>query len=271
MKIHPLFFLIAIYFFAISKIELFAGYIVAIIVHENAHIFASKLKGYNLNNLTIMPYGGKVSGYRYNCAGDGLFIAFFGPLANIILACVLMSVIWLIEGSFKYLIDIVRANLYLAFINLFPIYPLDGAQVLFLFSKNKIRMSKNIKIASCIFGIIFVAVTVVSIFYKFCITLGIFGIFIVLSTFLDKDKFIYDYIYMQSLNKKDYSKPLLKLKMQVSKDANIYKLLSLIKSDCIIEFDIVDGKNKVIATLKEEQIKRALIQRENITKVKDIL
>lgn len=243
----------------------------AIIIHENAHILVAKTRGYELNKLTIMPYGGRVSGYTYSSYIEGIAIALAGPVSNILFAAILMAAIYLYPALENIVLELIQANIYLAFVNLFPIYPLDGAQALFLLSKKKIVVAKLIKISSYIFGAIFIAVTVLSIFYKVCVTLGIFGIFIILSTYLDKDKCLYEYIYMNAIKNKRKESGLEKITIQVSEDMSIYKMCSKIKSDRLVEFHVVDEKGNFVAIITEEKLEEILSSDKIILKVKDLV
>ncbi|MCI7401746.1 MAG: hypothetical protein MSH40_03610 [Christensenella sp.] len=246
MKFHPLFFLVAIYFIAAEKASLFAGYTIAIIVHEYSHYLVAKALGYSLGAVKIMPYGGRISGYTYNSFFDGMMIAFAGPIANIVLSLVIMSSWSLINNAYDYTINIIRSNIYLALVNLLPIYPLDGSQIVFLFSKNKIRMAKRLKVISIIFGAIFIALSIVSIFYSMNVTLSIFGIFLIISTIFDKDKLLYEYVSLRSIRDKESRGCYKLVSIVVDKEVPLSKLFAMINKEDVKEF-IIQGSNIVIS------------------------
>lgn len=249
MKFHPLFLVVAVYFIVQEKALLFAGYLAAILVHEYAHYIVAKSLGYQVGQVTIMPYGGRMSGYTYNSFYDGIIIAMAGPIANVIFALIVMAFWSIIDNVKNYTIDIVRSSFYLALINLLPIFPLDGSQIIFLLSKQKIKSAIVLKWISIIVGVIFVALSVVSMFYIKNITLSIFGIFIVISTIFSKDKILYEYFSIKGIKKKQGECYKL-TKIVVEKDMTLSKLLAQIGKKDIKEFYI----KGLDVTLSEEEV-----------------
>ena len=156
-----------------SKVALyFLPFLFALSFHEFAHGFVAKLKGdrtaelmgrLNLNPLTHMdpigtfmlpmaaiafgtPFFGWAKPVPVNPRNlrspreDMFWIAFAGPLSNLLLAAVgwLAVVVFVLSqgypepgsGVFEVLKVFIIINLFLAFFNLIPLHPLDGGKVI---------------------------------------------------------------------------------------------------------------------------------------------
>jgi Zn-dependent protease len=156
-------------------ISLFIGFIVGITVHESSHawmgnklgdstakdlgrISLNPIRHIDLIGTVVLPIVGLLSpahaffGWAkptpYNPSNledgvkDEIFIAFAGPLSNILLA-VLIYILWIVSSFVlalfsieipdsvnRFLYLVILENLILTFFNLLPIPPLDGSSVL---------------------------------------------------------------------------------------------------------------------------------------------
>ena len=103
------------------------AFIVIIIFHELGHLIIIRLLGYKAISITLYPFGGSIKinkPINSNIHHD-LFISGAGIFNQLILL--------LIINQFKssYFIDLIKYHNYLIiFINLIPIYPLDGYKML---------------------------------------------------------------------------------------------------------------------------------------------
>jgi Zn-dependent protease/CBS domain-containing protein len=123
---------------------------VAVVLHELGHALAAMREGIAAKSIVLLPIGGITmvdesrasldsagkSAWRRDCR-----IALAGPLANLMAAFVAGAVIaavvpevrlwqWPFIQTGNLLRSVVWANLYLALLNLFPAYPLDGGRIL---------------------------------------------------------------------------------------------------------------------------------------------
>lgn len=132
-----------------QKILLLINYILALLLHELAHVFVAAKYGYNLKEFKINVFGISVELDEKIEDKDSFAINIAGPLFNLFLAILCMAFYWLVPVSFKYLNIFCVSNLTLAVFNLLPIYPLDGGKIFkSLIQNTKIynKLNKIIKI-----------------------------------------------------------------------------------------------------------------------------
>ena len=142
IEIENLFIIVLISFFFSDKIKLFlTSYFVCylfIIFHELSHIIFASIFGKKIRKLKLSIAGVCVV-FNNN---DGLkiikkiIIYLAGPLGNIILALLFRNIDFVFE-----------INIFLAILNLMPVYPLDGYNILncILISLNKISYLRSIE------------------------------------------------------------------------------------------------------------------------------
>ena len=98
--------------------------------------------GYMVNNISFMPYGAKINNeIIYKKSYHELLVTVSGPISNIVLALLIISMWWIYPITYNYSSNFVVANLSIGLFNLLPIFPLDGGQfVLGLFRQNRKRV-----------------------------------------------------------------------------------------------------------------------------------
>lgn len=99
-----------------------------IVFHELSHIICASMFGFKLRKIKFSTMGVNVNFYENvltsNVMNIKKFIIFIaGPLSNVILAII-----------FKDINMIFEINIFLAFINMLPVYPLDGYNITRLMS-----------------------------------------------------------------------------------------------------------------------------------------
>ena len=62
LSIHPLFFLLGIYYALTDRIFVFIIYAITAVIHECGHSVAAGRRGYRLNKITLTPFGAMISG-----------------------------------------------------------------------------------------------------------------------------------------------------------------------------------------------------------------
>lgn len=105
----------------------------AVGVHEAAHIAAAKLCGAEIEYIDIMCFGGAAR-FRNLYAENRLrlvIIALSGPAANFAFAIAAASLAWWGFIGFYTASMIVRINMILMIFNLMPALPLDGGRILY--------------------------------------------------------------------------------------------------------------------------------------------
>ncbi len=129
--VHPLFFLVGIWFCFIGKLPLFLMSAVVALQHECAHAFAAARLGYRLNRVVLMPYGAVIDGDLKSLSlKDEFTVALWGPLANLLTAGFFVALWWLYPTAYAFTDTACYASLSIALVNLLPAYPLDGGRIL---------------------------------------------------------------------------------------------------------------------------------------------
>lgn len=129
--VHPLFFLVGVWFCLIGKLPLFLISTLVALQHECAHAFAAAKLGYRLNKIVLMPYGAAIDGDVSNLTfKDAATVALAGPMANLLTACAFVALWWLYPTAYAFTDVACYASLSIAAVNLLPAYPLDGGRIL---------------------------------------------------------------------------------------------------------------------------------------------
>lgn len=107
--------------------------IMAMCVHELAHLAAARACGLDVEYIEIMPFGGAAHIRDvYSAPRIRLMItAAAGPLANLLLATLSAALAWWEALSFAQAAIIVRINLILMLFNLLPALQLDGGRIFY--------------------------------------------------------------------------------------------------------------------------------------------
>ena len=190
-KVHPLFFIVGIYFVAIGKVYSFLVYTLCALIHEMGHSITAQKCGYKLVNVTLMPFGAIVTGETSNMSyADEIKVSLAGPLINLSISIALVAVWWVFPETYPYTDLAVTAGFALCVINLLPAFPLDGGRILlcslstFLLRKTAVLICK---IVGVIFFLGFLALYVLSLFVGGNPSLLLFAIFMLLGV-IDKGK-----------------------------------------------------------------------------------
>lgn len=124
IKSSPFFALLCLLCIASGNITTFLIYMLAVISHECAHCVMANMLGYEVCSIELMPYGCRAEIVGIVSHSDELMIALAGPVFSLI-AYMGTKVTGL--ESLKELSD---ANMYIAMVNMLPVYPLDGGRAL---------------------------------------------------------------------------------------------------------------------------------------------
>lgn len=176
VEIENLFIIILISFFISDKIKLFlTSYFVCylfILFHELSHILFATLFGKKIEKIKLSIAGVCVTfnNVELEIVKD-LIIYIAGPIANICLAIMFYNI--------KFIFEI---NVFLAVLNLVPVYPLDGYNIANLFFSKKVIKNIEYTFLSLLFLISFF------IFIKnFNPSLLVFFIYIMLIKYVSKN------------------------------------------------------------------------------------
>lgn len=105
------------------------NYLLALFLHELAHLIVATKRGYKLREFRIDLFGMAIDIDSDIESKDCFVVNIAGPLINLILCGVCVLLYYLLPNSYVYLHTFCIANLSLAIFNLLPIYPLDGGKI----------------------------------------------------------------------------------------------------------------------------------------------
>lgn len=129
LKVGSSFFLLIIVCLLSKNIVLMINYLLALFLHELAHLWVAERKGYSLKNIRLDLFGLAVELNEKIDDKDQFTINIAGPICNLLICVLCLATYWLIPLSYMYLNTFCFANLILAIFNLLPIYPLDGGKI----------------------------------------------------------------------------------------------------------------------------------------------
>ena len=238
---------------------------ICILIHEFSHILVAKMKGSKFNNLQFHIYGAKVElmDLEELTNKDKLIIYMSGAMSNIII--MIVSAI-LFKYTNKEIFEILfKLNFGLAFFNLLPAYPLDGARIMEIILSRKItykRAQKIISIISYTIAAFFILISVsAAIFLKeFNISLIAIGIIMIDITKTEEKSTMY--ILMGNVFKKHNN--IVKNGFIENRTISVYykqglvKLLTYVDKNRFNSFYILNDDMKLIYILNEDELVEAL-------------
>ena len=153
--LHPLFVLSIAAGFAVGLGFFVFAAVAAVLIHEASHAAAARLFGVRAKELRLLPFGAQVD---IDCAflrvRERILILLAGSFGNIIAVLVAGSFLWLFPNLFMVFEIFIVANAVPAFLNLLPVYPLDGGKVLHLLLGQKWTKALQF-FSNGIFGVLF--------------------------------------------------------------------------------------------------------------------
>lgn len=160
-----------------------------VLLHEYGHALACRQVGGNADRIVLWPLGGVAYVDPPPRPGATLWSIAAGPLVNVVLFPVLLTV-WLVgrssgwAASMPDVYKLVRAILYidtgLLIFNIMPIYPLDGGQILRSVLWFVLGRARSLMVAT-ILGLIGIVGFVVLAFWRQDLWLGAIAVFMLLN------------------------------------------------------------------------------------------
>lgn len=125
-RIHPVLLPVFIGLVFTGGLSLYAILFTSLLFHEIGHLLAARFVGLTVRSCTIMPYGGEIQIKDRHLASTQarLAVALGGPIATALLLCAALLL------KFPASEEVIRMQMALLAVNLLPILPLDGGQVL---------------------------------------------------------------------------------------------------------------------------------------------
>ena len=147
-RLHPLFLAVGVWYAFTGELFLFLISTLVAVQHECAHAFAAAKLGYKLRSIVLMPFGAVIDGDLQGISlKDEVFVAFCGPLCNLLTAVFFASLWWFVPTMYAFTDTAFYASVSIGVVNLLPAYPLDGGRILQnslarLFSKTQAQQRK---------------------------------------------------------------------------------------------------------------------------------
>ena len=169
--------------------------ILAVSVHESAHLAAAKICGMDIEYIEIMCFGGAAKLRNLYSANrlKLVCVALAGPAANLLLSLGAASLAWWGFLRFYTASAIVRTNLILMFFNLMPALPLDGGRILFAVSAIWLPERIALRICAAMSAVLSLFLIILCIhgwltLGSFNITLVLMAVFVIASALRELDE-----------------------------------------------------------------------------------
>ena len=225
--IHPLFYFMALISILTGQFKAFISFMIIVLFHELGHLLAALIMKWNIKRIIILPLGcmtefnEKLNKPIY----QELIILIMGPLFQMIL----------------YIFYKTPYHYPLLFLNLLPIYPLDGSKFIFL-AWNIIGSYYYSYIVT--FIISYITIFILIIYYHNFIIL-IFSIYLLISSIkIYHNRKIYFYIFLYERLKYSYPyyKEMIITNENLKKMKRSVKYYFLIKNNIKTEQDVIKNK-----------------------------
>ena len=261
LSIHPLFYLLGLYYALTGGIFLFIICTATAVIHELGHSFVASGLGYRLNKIKLMPFGAVVSGSTDGLKFiDEVKIALAGPILNLVVSLFFVATWWIYPECYAFTDVIVGANLSMAIINLLPVYPLDGGRVVFASLGIKFGYEKAFKISrwiGCVFAIIILSLFVfIAINGKINLSLLFFCSFVFFGAISREKENKYIKIF-GVLDEHNLKRGTIVKTFAVHKDMKIKRLISILDERAVNQVLVFDKREK-IASLNQSAIENMI-------------
>ncbi len=221
--------------------------LLALAVHECAHIRVALKRGYKSGELTLMPFGAVINLEETLLKEDTAAVVLAGPIANLLLTISLTALWWLAPQSYPLTCGLAKANLALAVVNLLPVYPLDGGKALSAFVNERATRISGTAIGSVIAAVFAACFTVGCIKKNPNFSLLLFAVFLGLYPLIGKKR--------TNLNFFRKKRQFCKLnEMSVTAKTTLSQLLKLAAKDNVIRFSVFGDNGKKLGTIEETEL-----------------
>lgn len=205
-----------------QKIVLLFNYMLALFLHEMAHLIVASKRGYNLKQFKLDMFGMSIELDEEISSKDCFAINIAGPMLNLGLCVLCMAMYWIFPLSYIYLNVFCFANLALALFNLLPLYPLDGGKIFKgMISNDKLYYRLDVAFR-IVFSLVFFVLFIISIFDAINYFYLLMAVFFATSF----QRRIPTFSIFKHTRDKHFQKVVI---VKVSIEDNLYSLIKLIK------------------------------------------
>jgi len=235
----------------------FVAYLLIVMIHEFCHAEVAEYLGYQLYTIRLMPYGASLTGgFETIKCRDEVLIAIAGPLINLILAVVVAAVWWFFPVTYKYSEILLLGNLAIFFLNLIPIFPLDGGRILLALLSQKYNRQKAFRvfrIIGIVFSLLFMSLAVLAIIYGLNMSMALVAGFVFLSSIFPDKSNMYHRLYSVAYRTQKLNHGIQLKEIVISSDTTIKSAFRMLNSNFYHKFCIIQNGN-VTAQIYEHEL-----------------
>ncbi len=266
VKISKLFFLYVILLILIGLKGSILISLIFVFLHELVHYFVAKKMHFKGYYIEILPMGTVLNLKDLNDAEpfEDFVISIAGPIFNLLCGVIFFggAKIFSIDGQL--IKDIYLSNFALGIFNLIPAFPLDGGRIVRDILQTRTIYKRANKIAvkiSVVSGIsVFIIFILTAIFSKINFSILIMAIFILFSTYKEKERIVY--VIMSDIVKKrlkfldrGYME---NRQLSVNYNWDLLKLLSVVDKNKYNIFLVLNDDMEYVGTIYEAEVIKAL-------------
>ncbi len=265
---HFSFFVFLALSFVFDRGVLFLMYALCLILHEGAHAFVAKRRGYEIGRIKLMATGAVLQADSDEFTfSDEILIALSGPLFNLFVALVLICLWWIFPTTYNYTLDLCVINLSIFAFNMVPIFPLDGGRILLAFLSKKTERKTAVKICRAVTIILSFALFllfVFSFFYQPNFSVGLMSVTLFLSGVSEDKMAVYRRATLLVKKKARVKKSALETRtIMIDEKVSESKMFSLLSGRYYTIFLLVDGDLNVKKRLTESELLKSIKEKAN--------
>lgn len=275
----PLLLPVLLIFFLIGQIYTYIIVLVCAALHEISHVIVAKIFKVKVEAIEILPIGlaCKIDRYKNLSLIKKIALYISGPMINVVLAICAV----LLKGRFEYINNeasetFIIVNVSLACLNLLPIMPLDGGQILKALLRYQVKLLELSKICIIISKTMSLIILIPGM-----VIFGLSGNFSICMVCIFTIFYIFQYrdlisaeSIMDFLDKKKSFRLKKTIKTKIIAAFDTISLFELIKQFNLSNFYIVvilDNQFRIISMVNEIEIINYMIKRNTSAKLGDLV
>ena len=252
--VHPLFVLFGVWFFWRGELFLFLVYTLVAVLHEFGHAMYAARIGCRLTRLRLLPCGAVVSGDIEGIPiSDEIRLALAGPFVNAACAALFAALWWVFPETYPYTDTAAFASLFLALVNLFPAYPLDGGRIVACIAvrkKGEGFARRLMLVLGILFFAFFCALFVLSFFGTPNFSALFFALFVLVGTLGARDE---RYTRPSFDHSKQLSRGMPVRQVAVSGECTVRRGLSFLERGKLLELLVFDEQGELFCVLSQRK------------------
>ncbi|HHY05127.1 MAG TPA: hypothetical protein GX534_08080 [Thermoanaerobacterales bacterium] len=264
-----LFFILILFFGSFSGVlyDVIAA-MTALVLHEFGHLVSAKSLGLLIEELEIMPFGGRIKIKNIDAISQEseIMVVLAGPMANFIASAFLLFFIKHNILPEYFGMQLINYQLKLGFFNLLPALPLDGGRLSLMWLRQRINFILAIKIscwAGKIIGLVLIFIAVWGVFIqRYFISFLLIGVFLIF--YANKEEQNAPLIFIDQVVKK---KEILKQKgfmpseiITATENTIVKKILYLFIPQKYFIIHVLDDEMNIKKTITETEVFSKVIE-----------